>query len=160
MKNLNRKKAFDLLRTAGITEPPIDLEKIAKLLGFNILSFPFPESRKGTVLIEEGVRAIGVNESYSDSAQRFTIAHEIGHFVNGHQHVENTFSNDNTRFYSRYFQQEREADLFASELLMPKDFLIQDIAMAGLDLDKLRKKYLVSEEAMRIRLKTLRLGYF
>lgn len=149
---------MSLIKMAKITEAPVDLLKIAKLLDFNIISYPFPECRKGTVIVEKGVKAIAINNKLSPCVRRFTIAHELGHFVNGHQHAENEFDNSEKRFYSKYFKQEREADLFASELLMPKDFLVNDLNHIGLDEEKLIEKYIVSRDALWIRLNTLQLA--
>lgn len=152
----NREKAEGLIKTLGIKQVPIDLNKIAVLLGFNIISYPFPDKRKGMVYVEGKVRVIGINEKHPITLQRYTVAHEFGHFVNGHQHEDNFFIEDETRYYNHHFQQEREADRFAAELLMPVSFLKNDVLIMGLDLNRLKEKYLVSEDAMRIRLETLR----
>ena len=84
------------------------------------------------------------------------IGHEFGHFVNGHQHEDNLFIEDGSRYYNHHFQQEREADAFSAELLMPADFLKRDLSTIGLNIQKLVELYQVSEQAMDIRLKTLR----
>ncbi len=152
----NREKAQSLLKASLITKAPVDLNKIAKLLGFMIIPYPFPDKRKGMVFVESGVRAIGVNENHPLTLQRYTIGHEFGHFVNGHQHEDNLFIEDESRYYNHHFQQEREADTFAAELLIPADFLKSDLLTIGLDMEKLIKLYQVSELAMHIRLKTLR----
>jgi hypothetical protein len=47
-----RDNAMSVLAMAGITEPPIDIDKVAETLGFKILPHPFPEQRKGMVHIE------------------------------------------------------------------------------------------------------------
>lgn len=154
----NREKAQSLLKQARITQAPVDVNKIAALLGFTVIPYPFPNKRKGMVYVDGVVKAIGVNSSHPIYLQRYTVAHELGHFVNGHEHYENAFIEDDTRYYNHQFQQEREADLFASELLLPKDFLIQDLARLGLDETSLVDLYLVSKAALWIRLNTLRLA--
>ncbi|MBI2600482.1 ImmA/IrrE family metallo-endopeptidase [Candidatus Daviesbacteria bacterium] len=158
MSSSNRIQAQTLLKSARILEAPVDVEKIAKILGFTIIPFPFPEKRKGMVLIENGVKAIGVNEKHPVTLQRYTIGHELGHFINGHAHFENAFIEDETIFYDHHFQQEREADSFAAELLMPKDFLENDLALNRIDESQLLGKYLVSKQALWVRLNTLRLA--
>lgn len=154
----NREKAVSLLKAANIEKAPVDLDKIAKLLGFMVVPYPFPDKRKGMVFIEGGVRVIGINEKHPISLQRYTVGHEFGHFVNGHQHEDNMFIEDETKYFDHHFQQEREADAFSGELLMPKHFLEYDLALMGLDIEKLIELYQVSEQAMWIRLKTLRLA--
>jgi Zn-dependent peptidase ImmA (M78 family) len=53
--------------------------------------------------------------------------------------------------------QEREANQFASALLMPEDWLKAEVKKTGLDLDKLSKKFDVSKQALTIRLLDLKL---
>lgn len=153
----NREKAQSLLKMAAVKQAPVDLEKIATLLGFMIIPYAFPDKRRGMVFIEEGVRAIGINEKHPLSLQRYTIGHEFGHFVNGHKHEDNKFIEDESRYFDHHFQQEREADSFSGELLMPKNFLEQDLLVIGIDLKKLSEQYQVSKSAMHIRLRSLRL---
>ena len=78
---------------------------------------------------------IGLMSCHSKTRQRFTLAHELGHFVmhkttGGHLHV------DEKDFFVRFRdkhsgdgsdQQEKEANAFAAELLMPKHFLERDV---------------------------------
>lgn len=152
MDNLNREKVKSLLKMASITSVPVDVEKIASILDFKIVKYPFPDKLSGQVTIVEGQKIIGVNEKHSETRQRYTIAHELGHFLNGHQHYQTSYVDDHTRFYDPHFHQEKEADLFASELLMPKDLLEKDVADIGIDTVKLSEKYQVSEQSMIIRL--------
>jgi Zn-dependent peptidase ImmA (M78 family) len=154
----NREKALSLLKVSNITHAPIDLDKIATYLDFIIIPYDFPDKRKGMLFMEGAIKAVGVNKNHIISLQRYTVGHEFGHFVNGHKHEDNLFIEDETRYYTHHFQNEREADLFAAELLMPKNFLEEDLSIHGLDIEELIKKYQVSEKAMWIRLKTLRLA--
>jgi len=95
-----------------------------------------------------------VSKSHSPvfASQRYTIAHELGHYLNGHEHYEKNFDNNEQPYFDHYYQQEREADIFAAELLMPKTFLKNDLDKYGLDISKLIEKYQVSEQALWIRL--------
>ncbi len=154
----NREKALSILKMARITQAPVEVDTVAKVLGFKVVPFDFPNERKGMVVIENDIKAIGVNKGHPNTLQRYTVAHELGHYLNGHGHFENELIDDETRFHDHHFQQEREADLFAAELLMPKDFLEKDLAEIGLDIPKLLEKYQVSEQAMWIRLTSLNLA--
>ena len=104
MRNANRKKADALLKLAKIFEPPIDLNKITSILGFNILPYPFPEFRKGIIVIETGIKTIGVNSNHSLPIQRFTIAHELGHLINGHEIIEHEFMEGMIGFENIYIE--------------------------------------------------------
>ncbi len=154
----NREKAQSILKMAHIAQAPIDVQVVAEKLGFKVIPFAFPNQRKGMVVIQEDIKAIGINEKHPKTLQRYTVAHELGHYLNGHAHYENQFIDDETKYYDHQFQQEREADLFAAELLMPKDFLEKDLAQLGLDIPKLLEKYEVSEQALWIRLTSLNLA--
>ncbi len=154
----NRDKAESVLKMARINEAPIDIDEVALSLGFKVVRYPFPDKLKGRVLIKDGVKVIGVNENHPVALQRYTIAHELGHYLNGHEHYEKTFIADETRFFDPNFQQEKEADAFAAEILMPKYILEKDLAELGLDINKLIEKYQVSEQALWIRLTSLRLA--
>ncbi len=156
----NRQKSITLLRSARILEAPVDVKKIASFLGFKVIEYPFPDKLKGVVRIRENqsIKVIGVNDKHPEYLQRYTIAHELGHYLNGHEHLENEFIDDDTRYYDSHFQQEKDADRFAAELLMPKNFLEEDLKIIGLDIEKLKEKYNVSEQALWIRLTSLRLA--
>ena len=161
MGNNTNDQIESLLRMANITESPVDVHKIAELLGFSIIESDFPDNYSGEVFIEGKVKSIGVNKNQTKSRQRFTIAHELGHYLNAHENFENEgemLDELEFNFNNPLHRQEKEANSFASELLMPKEFLIKDLNEVGLDIDKLTEKYQVSEQAMWIRLTTLRLA--
>ncbi len=143
---------------AKIVSAPVDLQNIASILEFEIIPYTFPRSTRGLVIIEDGIKVIGINNKDPIYRQRFTIAHELGHVVNGHQYVEDEYEKGMSRIYTKHFQQEREADMFAGEILMPKDFLISDLNTHGLNEELLRDKYVVSSTALWLRLTTLGLA--
>lgn len=152
MTSENRKKAEAIIKLAGIKEIPVDIRKIADALKIKVVEYPFPEKLSGKVTVVNGQMIIGVNKNHPEVRQRYTIAHEIGHFVNGHQHYQKTYVEDDKRFFDPHFHQEKEADIFAGELLMPKSFLEDDVRNIGTDIQELAKKYNVSVQAMTIRL--------
>lgn len=84
--------------------------------------------------------------------KRFTIAHEIGHIVLGH--FKQFHQNDLTT-YEEYIL-DREADMFAGELLMPYQYMLEyhNWSVKGLSY-----KFHVSKEAARVRLNILKNDY-
>jgi hypothetical protein len=105
--------------------------------------------------------------------RRFTAAHELGHFVLHRDQMHNGYVGDmsesilETLEANELNQIEREANLFAVELLMPE--LVCRIRAGSLRQEhgicprsvltyRLAAELLVSREAMRYRLKTLELG--
>ena len=70
-----------LLEDAGVECEPVHLERVADHLGVKIQYADLGEECSG-VLVRNGKRAvIGVNEDHHTNRRRFSIAHEIGHFV-------------------------------------------------------------------------------
>jgi len=156
----SRQKAIDILGLCKIDSAPVDLEAITKKLGLQIVPYEFPDSMSALFLIEERVRAIGVNKNHPKVRQRFSVAHELGHFVSGHE----DFSHDNVehidrekKYLNRFHRMEEEADEFAAELLMPEFLLNKDFSLLNGDIEALAKKYEVSQQAMTIQLINLKL---
>lgn len=144
---------------------PVPVEELAQKLGFKIKR-KFDDSSISGFLVRNGSDVvIGVNPTQSPLRQRFTIAHEIGHALLHQQ--ENVYIDK--RFRSSLSSEgvdvdEKEANLFAAELLMPSLNLKNDLLQgSALDLEEderiveLAKSYQVSRQAMNNRLNYL--GY-
>jgi Zn-dependent peptidase ImmA (M78 family) len=143
---------------------PVDVAKIARELGAAIHEEPVEDDVSGFLAWKNGRPVIGVNGRHSQNRQRFTIAHEIGHIVLHPQlnlHIDDTFAlklrSDKSRRGER--DDEKEANIFAAELLMPITRLMEDTRRIGvLDvhdeqrIEQLAKLYKVSPQAMAIRL--------
>lgn len=157
-----RERAQQVLKMAGVTQPPVDVEAVAAFLGFTVLAYPIPDSTSGLTFIEEGVKTIGVNSTHPRTRQRFSIAHELGHYLSGHEAYDGggTHVDDRPSYLDPQYRQEVEANEFAAELLMPTAWVARDIAeqgLAQLDVPALARRYRVSEQAMWIQLLDLRL---
>ncbi len=97
---------------------PIPVEGIAEMLGLGIEDAPasMEGDQAGQLFWRE--RKILVNSSHPRQRQRFTVAHEIGHFV---LHSTNETSFCRVRALGR---EEREADYFAARFLMPTEAVL------------------------------------
>ena len=169
--NLARTKARDLLREFGVSEPPVDPVSIAKRLGVQVLAVQPPDEDMSGFLVREdpdsGETIIGVNRHHSPVRRRFTVAHELGHFLLGHKgdwHVDNvtlSFRDENSS--TGEHEHEIEANQFAAALLMPKDWIEQDVFRGEVDISddsqlrQLAKRYRVSAQAMTFRVANLNL---
>lgn len=137
-------------------EIPIPLERIAEAVGIVEVIGQTTDGFEG-VLITDGSKTKG-SIAYNDSSRlerrRFTIAHELGHFLlplhgAGAQCVKSDMgvlaSNDANR------AREAEANRFAASLLMPKALFQRDIRRLGTPetqhIVKLAGDYEVSKEA-------------
>lgn len=167
--------ATDLLNRAGITKTPTPLHRIATLLKANIHQQTFEDMVSGVLMIRGDERHIMVNKAHHPNRQRFTIAHELGHLVLHHNSGDRLFIDTHLRTYQRsgspssgtYEEpgstttpaEEREANQFASALLMPRASIL---AMTEgrefwdeLHVAALAAEFSVSEQAMTIRLRQL-----
>ena len=105
---------------------------------------------------DHAVWSIAYNGKARGERQRFTIAHELGHFIL-HRSQKQSFNCDSQSVHTGIDglrQIEREADEFASNLLMPGDLLREWISNQRIDLHVLSaiaKRFQVSFEALCIR---------
>ncbi|HYL23945.1 MAG TPA: ImmA/IrrE family metallo-endopeptidase, partial [Burkholderiales bacterium] len=109
-------KAREILNEHWDRKLPVNVEAIAKKVGMELRKIPhLPYS--GEFAIEDGKPVCIVNASDAEVRQRFTIAHEIGHFILKHdpsyRDGPEQFSTDNKN------PREVAANRFAAELLMP-----------------------------------------
>jgi Zn-dependent peptidase ImmA (M78 family) len=160
-----------LLASHRIHSAPIAVEMIAGDLGVEIQREPADDDLSGFLYRNRKRKTaiIGVNANHHPNRQHFTIAHELGHFLLhdfDDVHVDRRFKvwlrdEESGRGIDL---EEKEANLFAAELLMPAIFLKEDVKEIGVvDLDderalaKLARRYEVSTQAMTFRLAYL--GY-
>lgn len=99
-----------------------------------------------SAFIELESKIVEFNDKHPVVRKRFSVAHEIGHLILGHSIKNDIFS------YSTKDATEVEANIFASELLMPYDWLKRDLKESGVNIENLSKKYWVSKEALGWRL--------
>src|SRR5438309_1044692 len=150
----------ELLRKNRMVRPPVPVDKIAESLGILIRYEPAEDKLSGALIRKSSENVIGVNSSHHPNRQRFTIAHEIGHFVlhkGIHLHVDESFRinlRDGTINW-----EEIQANTFAAELLMPIEFITRDAERLGRvgenEVSHFARRYQVSQRAMEIRLANL-----
>lgn len=160
----NRQDVKKLLKQAQILRPPVSVEKIAEHLGLDIRYAPFEGDLSGALVRTKDESYIGVNSYHHSNRQRFTIAHEIAHFIlhkGLRVHVDKEFwvnwRDDELSKAVKW--QEIQANQWAAELLMPTEFVLRDInKLKRLDkraMQSLSKRYKVSPKAMQIKLENL-----
>lgn len=140
---------------------PVDLLDIAEKLGVQVLPgnfskgfFGSDDEISGTFQYVNGVPTCTINESHHINRQRFTLAHELGHFVLEHGEK----CDDSKTLYRQNGHTdpvEIEANNFAAELLMPKTAVNVLIKDKGCGISELADWFQVSEQAMYFRLKNL-----
>jgi Zn-dependent peptidase ImmA (M78 family) len=162
-----RRKAEALVQRLNVGGPPVDVIHIAEGLGIRVVKTQLGNSVSGALLTREGQPTILIERGHSRKRQRFTIAHEIGHYWLGHQfepgeqvHVDGAVSMRNERSTEGTDQKEIEANQFAASLLMPRAMLDEELRRSGgvvteAMVTELANKFDVSEQAMTIRLGAL-----
>jgi Zn-dependent peptidase ImmA (M78 family) len=135
-----------LEQMTGHKQLPVPIETIASLCGYQVIMLTtLPLELSGIVSLDK--KLIGINGKHHPRRQRFSLAHELGHILLKHA-PEARCSQDEIRRFNR------EADIFAAELLMPSDDL-RNMAVKECDLSILRTRYDVSNEALRLKLASL-----
>jgi hypothetical protein len=151
-----RRQATRLLDSAGISREPVSMRDVISALNLELVAKthePFT-SEAALEPLGDG-RAIVVNGSGDSGRRRFTIAHEIGHFV---LHPERCRPERGGAVNEAGRREEREADAFAAELLMPEPLVREAVSEHGPDAGRLAHRFQVSLAAMRTRLRVLGLA--
>jgi Zn-dependent peptidase ImmA (M78 family) len=146
-----KSEAKRCLAELGITVPPVDVIKIAGQYGLAVDYVDKPDAFSGRLRQER--RIIEVNKNHHIHRQRWTIAHEIGHFLLQHDSV--FFVGDNDELGVPTRMNDKEADAFAANLLMPAEWLVKDWA-AMKDIKTIARHYWVSDVAITYRLIALK----
>jgi Zn-dependent peptidase ImmA (M78 family) len=139
---------------------PIRLSAIAQALGLKVISTTLPDGISGEIRPDPeapGQFIIRVNRNDSARRQRFTVAHEIGHFLLHRDEIGNGITDDVLYRSSLSDRREAQANRMAADLLMPQDLVDEWLGNARtLKVDNvigfLADKFNVSEAAMKIRL--------
>lgn len=162
MADIDPKEAADGLRKSAWGDKgfPADPVTIARALGIRVVESQLPDDVSGALIKEKGKDAtIIIHSTDSPSRKRFTIAHELGHFVSRSFSGDEEFECVDLRSGISSCGVDNEeifANQFAANLLMPenevkKGFSAYSSAVA------LAPKFGVSPDAMSVRLKNLKL---
>lgn len=174
-KSYIRQLVSRLLADNDVESSPVGIELIAKNLGIDVVFDVASNDIAGFLVkdYENKTAVIGVNKNHSEPRQRFTIAHELGHFfLHDYDGVHFDGKHSGSQMFLRDEKssqgtdvEEREANYFAAEILMPVSLLQKDLAKIkeisltdeDINLTKLAKNYKVSSQALTFRLANL--GY-
>jgi predicted transcriptional regulator len=138
-------------------EPPVMLGPIAKELGIKVSRIPLGRSIAGQIMRDHlrGGRSgfhILINSDDALNRQKFTLAHELAHFILHRDLIESGIVDDTMYRSELGSVYETQANQLAADILMPIR-LIKKWRLIVPDVKELAKKFDVSEQAMAIRLK-------
>lgn len=161
-----RERAQQVLAEHKVTRAPVPVEAIARKMGLLLRSVPLEEDLSGMIFKGDGAPNIVVNSLHHPNRQRFTIAHEIGHFqlhmsdIGSEVHVDKKFfalARD-AKSSQGFDRKEIEANRFAAELLVPRNLLLAELKGQVVDVDdvdlvsRLAQTFEVSAQMMSIRI--------
>lgn len=156
---------------------PVDVLKIADYLKIDIRYVNFPNGTAGVIIkrADDSHPVIFLDDALIIQRERFTIAHEIGHYIE-HRNLVGagvgvSFLYDDSEFGSDLIRASRApglggwpdkemyelfADIFAHALLMPAD-KVEAFAGLGMDPSLVAEYFRVSEDILKNRLSLLHL---
>lgn len=132
--------ARDLLFSLKIKEPPIDVYDIAEKQNITIKEIDAGETFDGCLMRCDDVVGILINKSIKYETRKiFTIAHELGHAnIPHHTNPEYKCSSYDILFGGNQRDQEKEANEFAAELLIPDAFMENVVKDYPIDLSTIK----------------------
>lgn len=142
----------------------LQLDKVCQELNLPCFDAQFEDPKiSGAIYPEDGVCTIYINSKHPLTRRRFTVAHEIGHYISAECGSYSKEQLDNTGFqdYAISFRQEgvssqaeTEANMIAAEMLMPEES-VNKLYTLGVSPEQMAEEFCVSEIAIKIRLEKL-----
>ncbi|MBI6910605.1 ImmA/IrrE family metallo-endopeptidase [Pseudomonas palleroniana] len=147
---------LDLAKRKGVETSPLDVQKLLSVLGVELLSVPMKDEVSGMLsrLDNREGWVVRVNALHHPNRQRFTIAHEIGHYCR-HRWQQSEFQDQNFFRNGDSNPMEAEANRFASELLMPEQMFKEKVRLFTGSIEAIAQYFKVSTLAVRVRAKNL-----
>lgn len=133
---------------------------IANNLGINVWEMNLPVNISGKIFrdpLNGGFNkySIGINKAEGYRRKRFTVAHEIAHFILHKDKIGDELSDDTLYRSGLTTREEVEANQLAADIIMPVQ-LIRLLQIQGhSEISDLSDKFEVSEAAMKVRLSYL-----
>src|SRR5215217_1945633 len=116
-------------------EAPVKLSELGKALGLSIKAATLPVGISGEIRPSPdhpGRYVIRVNRHDSPERQRFTVAHEIGHYLLHRNQIGNGITDDVLYRSTLTDRREAEANRVAADILMPSHLVARALDTAKL----------------------------
>ncbi len=144
----------DIVGDISSITPPINLAKILEKMELYLTLTGFKVSNVSGAF-DKNTKTIYLSKTDSKKRQAFTIAHELGHIILGHnKNYDVLYRTQADNFNGSSSEEEKQANYFAASLLMPKE-LIQNFWKGNRDIELLAAHFGVSRTAAYWRLKEL-----
>ena len=144
----------------------LQLEKVCKELKLDCFDAEFKDPKMSGAIYKEdksGKFTIYVNAAHPLTRKRFTVAHEIGHYISFLEasYSKSQLMSEGFEDYAISFRHEgvkskaeSEANIIAAEMLMPAEF-VQKMYEQGFSPEQMAEEFCVSEISMTLRLQSL-----
>lgn len=142
---------------------PVDVYAMARKFGIAVWkSSEFPAEVSGKIFPDgahggQSGFSIVVNAKDGFYRQRFTVAHELAHFIYHHAMIGDGLADDTFYRSGLPTALEVEANRFAADIIMPERGIRYLLASGVRSVEELAKRMQVSQAAMRVRLSQLNL---
>jgi len=133
-------------------EAPVRVGALARALGLEVRNADLQMGISGQLTERDGKWVIRVNRHENKKRQRFTVAHEIAHFILHRDQIDSELTDDTFYRSGLSERKEVEANKLAAEILMPWALISQVTAEEGKTTAELADELRVSEVALKIRL--------
>ena len=134
---------------------PVDIISLCKDLGLRVFRVQnWTQAMSGMIRkdAEGETFSIYVNATHSNTRQRFTIAHELAHWILHRELIGDGVLDDGLYRSGLPVQIEVEANRFGGDLLMPKSLVNREWQKQDNDIVSMATLFDVSKAAMAIRL--------
>lgn len=128
--------AEEFLKENKITKYPVDIKSLIKKTGLSLVEMELPGDVSGILEVDKTEYTVYVHEKHHEHRKRFTMAHELGHFLIHHPkstHIDRKsfFRSPSSSEALNY--EEIEANRFAASILMPRELIIKEINKFALE---------------------------
>lgn len=161
-----RLRAQEVLKEFEISQAPVPVDEIAESRGLTVRYVPLDDELSGMIFVKDDVPIVVVNSLHHPNRQRFTLAHECGHFelhmsdIGADVHVDKKYfvmarDGNSAKGFDR---KEIDANRFAAELLVPRSLLLSELRGRIVDVEddaliaELARTFEVSTQMMSIRI--------
>lgn len=146
--------AHRIAQSRGLKCTPFDVVGLATSIGIQVEYLPLANEISGFLRKRHGEWIIGVNSLHHRNRQRFTIAHELGHYFL-HRDIGDFEDRALFRRELQFDRRESEANGFAAKLLMPETEFRTVVVANDASLDQLARHFGVSPAAAQFRADSL-----
>jgi len=155
----------DIRIKTSFSYPEKNIVDLAKELGVFVFEVGFTENPEVNAMLVYSDKknsdkpTIYIKKTLPDTRKRFTLAHELGHYVL-HKKEGVKFRLDGFDYSndSKYAEEETEANFFAATILVPKDELKKLRSFFDNNLEVIADYFGVSKEVIENRIKWLRMN--